>query len=238
MTSHRIALLFLAGAGMLGCVSPAMPPHMSFSRHLAPLEDQAGETQSARIGMSTGALIISQPEEATVAALFPSEGFLSYFGDRYSGSFTAGHFLGSFEGNLLFLNEGKARFGLLHGLGVGFQREMPEEEDATSALFYDVSAGVMLEFQAAENGNGFAAFRYTYADVMQWPAEDVFRQTDFLTFGVGAHLRLGSLEVVPELVFSRGSWQVADQNWQTGAETVEGMHVNYIIPMITFSTSF
>jgi hypothetical protein len=238
MTSRRIALMFLTCVGLMGCVSPAMPPHMSFSRHLEPLEDQAGETKSNRIGLSTGAVIVSQPEEATVLTLFPSEGFLSHFGERYSGSFTAGHFLGSFEGNLLFLNDDKARFGLLHGLGLGFQREMPDDEDATSVLFYDVSAGGMLEFRAGENGTAFAAFRYTYADVMQWPAGDPFRQTDYLTFGVGAKLRLGNLEVVPELVYSRGSWQVVNRFSQPGAEAVGGQHLNYIIPMITFSASF
>ena len=241
MTIQRLfqkAVLLLVGASLFGCVAPAMPPHMSFSRHLVPFEDEAGEAPKARIGMSTGAVIVSQPEEGSVLALFPSEGFLGYHGEHYSGSFAAGHFLGSYEGNLLFMNDEKARVGLLHGVGLGLQREMPEEEDATTALFYDVSAGLIVEVRAGESGKGFLAFRYTYADVLQWPAGDVYRQTDYWTFGAGAHLQFGRLEVIPELVYSRGSWQVSDRDWQTGVETQVGEHVNYIIPMITFSTSF
>lgn len=240
MITHRLSCnsaLAVVGASLLGCVAPSMPPHMSFSRHLGPTAE-GGETKNARIGMSTGAVIMTQPDEGSMLALFPTEGFLTYSGKHYSGSFAAGHFLGSYEGSLLFVNNEDARIGLLHGLGIGYIRETSEEDDAASALFYDVSAGTMLEVHSGENGSGFLAFRYTYANALRWPAADVYRQTDYLTFGIGAHLRLGRLEVVPELVYSRGSWQAQTYGWQPGAPLPEKVHVNYIIPMITFSTSF
>ena len=135
-------------------------------------------------------------------------------------------------------NGDKVRVGLLHGLGLGYQRDMPEQNDGSSALFYDLSGGLMIEVQPGENGKGFGAFRYTYANVKEWPAGDDYRQTDYLTFGVGAHLQLGRLEVTPELVYSRGIWQETEFDWQTGGQVLVGMHVNYIIPMITFSASF
>ncbi len=233
-----LVAILLVGASLLGCVAPAMPPHMSFSRHLAPFENEAEEAQTARIGLTTGAVIMSRPEEGSLLALFPSEGFLAYFGEHYSGSFAAGHFLGSYEGNLLLKNDDKVRVGLLHGLGLGYQRDRPEQNDASSALFYDLSAGLMIEVQPRKNGKGFVASRYTYANVKQWPAGDEFRQTDYLTFGVGAHLQFGRLEVTPELVYSRGTWQVTDFDWRTGRQTQVGTHLNYLIPMITFSASF
>ena len=240
MTIQRLfhIAVLLVGASLFGCVAPAMPPHMSFSRHLGPFENEAEEAQTARIGMTTGAVIMSQPEEGSLLALFPSEGFLAYFGEHYSGSFAAGHFLGSYEGSLLLKNADKVRVGLLHGLGLGYQRNMPEQNDASSVLFYDVSGGLMIEVQPGENGKGFVAFRYTYANVKQWPAGDEFRQTDYLTFGAGAHLQFGRLEVTPELVYSRGTWQVTDFGRQTGGQAQVGKHLNYIIPMITFSASF
>lgn len=175
--------LGISGACLLGCVAPSMPPHMSFSRHLGPSGAEAVEPKTARLGVSTGVLILNQPEKDSMVALFPTEGSLTYSGDRYSGSFAAGHFLGSYEGALHFVNNRKTRLGVLHGLGFGYLRETPEEDDATSALFYDVSAGTMLEFHAGEGGSGFLAFRYTYANALQWPAAEVFRQTDYLTFG-------------------------------------------------------
>jgi len=84
-----LVAILLVGASLLGCVAPAMPPHMSFSRHLAPFENEAEEAQTARIGMTTGAVILSRPEEGSLLALFPSEGFLAFFEKHYSGSFAA-----------------------------------------------------------------------------------------------------------------------------------------------------
>ncbi len=44
--------------------------------------------------------------------------------------------------------------------------------------------------------------------------------------------------MTPELVYSRGTWQVTDFDFQTGGQVLVGEHLNYIIPMITFSASF
>ena len=55
-----LVAVLLVGASLFGCVAPAMPPHMSFSRHLAPLENEAEEAQTARIGVTTDAHLLQR----------------------------------------------------------------------------------------------------------------------------------------------------------------------------------
>ncbi len=217
------------------CSAPAMPPHMGFSRHLAPIEDESGEVESTRLGFSTGALLLTQEEDEDLLILFPTEGFISFFGQRYSASFAAGHFLGSYEGDLLLVNRRSVRVGLLHGLGLGYQRSSPEVGDAESALFYDLSAGLMVEVRSGESGKAFLGFRYTLADVSEEPDDDFFQRTDYLTFGGGVHFRVGRVDVTPELLFSRATWKEPDFS---GPATETTKYLNYFIPGIAVSVPF
>ena len=214
-----VAVVSVVTAGLInlcGCAMllPAPPPAMSAAKFVRGPSAGSG----GKVGVSTGVAVVhsfdpdvSEKDDDTELHFPASEGAGSFqLGSRYDLAVTAGAWKATLEGNFLAIDRPGIRVGVLHGLGGGFLADLSEDDDGDRHwwLQYDLSAGMMFEMPAGDSGTLFAAFKYTYADDKQDNDEsDGMEQTDYLTGSVGWLTSVGSLQLAPEIIVSRCTYE-------------------------------
>lgn len=219
-STARLPAALLAAIFLFSCVSPNIPPPMSFAKFV---RDPGENRTSGKVSFSTGAAIVGEDDGSpdtpfgesefnSYFYFFPVEGALSaWLLDNYDLTFSVGvPFVMGLEGNFSFVATDTFRLGFIHGLGLAFMGDFSGyEDDWAGALYPDLSAGLFMQYNN-KIGSAFLGIKYTYG--MYEPlggsseSPDPTSNTHYITWAVGHSFVAGRLRITPEFVMTWGDW--------------------------------
>ncbi|MHC4716133.1 MAG: hypothetical protein ACYS5V_04130 [Planctomycetota bacterium] len=229
-STARFSAALIAAVFLISCVSPNIPPPMSFAKFV---RDPGEGRKSGKVSFTTGAAIIGQDPESdnpdadfeSVFYLFPVEGAMSmWLTKHYDLTFSVGSpFVMGLEGNVSFVATDTVRLGLIHGFGLAFMGNFTGYEgDWAGALYPDLSAGLFFQHTHPGIGSTFVGFKYTYGTYALLGGDpdypDESSNTHYITWGIGHSFTTGRLRVTPEFIMCYGAWHWEYDDPEYGGE--------------------
>ena len=136
---------------------------------------------------------------------------------------------------------GKTRFGLIHGIGLGYVAELKDKGERDKELYLNFHAGVLLETQVTDFHTFYVGARAGITKVNDFEDTEQFDTkygaTTNVTLGAGLQINLGSIQITPEINYTRNWMDVTTYDWNDNEEKEE-LKLWYLKPTITASVPF